>query len=156
MRNAHILAVIAVTLMITVYSGAAFAAGSTSSSSSRDTEAKLDRAERMIKSGDARGAIPLLKDIVQANDGNADAYNFLGLAYRKLGQYEQAKQYYDKALSLNPEHKGAHEYLGELYLNVGEPAKAERQLAALDRICPSGCEEYAMLKRSLEEYRSSH
>ena len=30
---------------------------------------------------------------------------------------------------LNPRHRSAHEHLGEPYLVLGEPAKAEQQLA---------------------------
>ena len=52
---------------------------------------------------------------------NADAWNLMGYAHRKLGQVDQALGFYQKALSLNAEHRGALEYLGELYLQTGRP-----------------------------------
>ena len=130
------------------------AAGSSSSSSSQDTADKLDRAEEMIESGDYRDAIPVLQDIVDSED-NADAYNYLGFAYRNLGDYDRSRRYYDQALAIDPEHKGAREYLGELYLKLDQPERAQEQLARLDEICPYGCEEYDELAQAIEEYSQS-
>ncbi len=45
--------------------------------------------------------------------GNADAWNYMGYACRKLGDMDNSFKHYDKALQLNPRYKGAHEYLGE-------------------------------------------
>ncbi len=156
MRHGHLIAAVMIALLLALPTSVALAAGSTSSSSSQDTASKLDRAENMIKSGNARDAIPILEKVVQSDKDNADAYNFLGLAHRKLEEYDQAKRYYDKALSVDSQHKGAREYLGELYIQVGKPEKAEQQLARLDEICTYGCEEYDMLESSLAEYRQSH
>lgn len=78
---------------------------------------------------------------------HADIQNYLGYTHRKLGRYEEAKVYYKRALSLNPEHRGAHEYLGELYIEIGDMKNARRQLAKLDNICGFGCEEREELAR---------
>ena len=61
------------------------------------------------------------------------------VAYRNLTNYDKAFQHYATALKMNPEHRGAHEYVGETYLAVGNLAKAKEHLAALDRICFFGC-----------------
>ena len=37
----------------------------------------------------------------------------------------EAYEHYNTALKLNPNHKGAHEYIGEAYLLDGKPAKAK-------------------------------
>jgi tetratricopeptide (TPR) repeat protein len=66
------------------------------------------------------GAIPLLRKSVAADSRNADAYNLLGFSHRKLGQIDAALAHYGKALTLEPEHRGANEYLGELYLELGD------------------------------------
>jgi len=50
-------------------------------------------------------------------------------------------------------HRGAHEYVGEAYLLVGNLAKAEEHLNALKTICLIPCEEYEDLKRAVAEYR---
>lgn len=76
-----------------------------------------------------------------------DILNYLGYAHRKLGEFDKAKNYYAEALAIDPGHKGANEYLGELYLELGDMAKARQQLAALDRICAFGCAEREDLAR---------
>ena len=76
-----------------------------------------------------------------------DVLNYLGFTNRKLGRFETALAYYNTALSIDPDHRGATEYLGELYLEVGRFADAQRQLAKLDRLCPYGCAEREELAR---------
>jgi hypothetical protein len=57
-------------------------------------------------------------------------------------------------LALEPEHKGAHEYLGELYLQTGQPEKAEAQLEKLAHICGlEGCEEYEVLRVAIADFK---
>jgi tetratricopeptide (TPR) repeat protein len=84
---------------------------------------------------------------------NADIQNYLGYAYRNAGQLDLAFRHYQRALQLNPRHRGAHEYVGEAYLVVHNLAKAEEHLAALQKICLIPCEEYADLKQKIAEYR---
>ncbi len=92
------------------------------------------------------GAIAAFQQVVAKDDKNADAFNYLGYAYRNQGNYDEAFKQYNVALTLNPTHKGAHEYVGEAYLKVGNVAKAEEHLARLDKICTFGCAEYTELK----------
>jgi DNA-binding SARP family transcriptional activator len=66
---------------------------------------------------------------------------------------DPAFKHYQRALQLDPRHRGAHEYIGEAYLMVNDPAKAEEHLAALEKICLLPCEELDDLKRKIEEYR---
>ncbi|NOX82813.1 MAG: tetratricopeptide repeat protein [Alphaproteobacteria bacterium] len=79
-----------------------------------------------------------------------DILNYLGFAHRKLGKFDRAQDYYAAALELDPDHLGATEYLGELYLELGEIKKARRQLAKLDRLCAFGCAQYEDLARLIE------
>lgn len=76
-----------------------------------------------------------------------DILNYLGYSHRKLGLFDKAQDYYAQALKLDPEHRGATEYLGELYLEVGEIDKARLQLARLDALCDFGCPEREDLAR---------
>jgi hypothetical protein len=62
---------------------------------------------------------------------------------------------YTEALRLDPNHRGAHEYIGEAYLQLGNVAKAKEHLAALDRICFFPCDEYSDLKAAVAKYESS-
>ena len=59
---------------------------------------------------------------------------------------------YQRALKLDPKHRGALEYLGELYLDMNQIDNAEKQLAALKRACPwiGKCEEYEDLKKAVD------
>ena len=58
-----------------------------------------------------------------------------------------------RALSIDPRHKGAHEYIGETYLKVGNLASAEKHLAVLKELCPLSCEQLADLEREIAAYR---
>jgi tetratricopeptide (TPR) repeat protein len=84
---------------------------------------------------------------------NADIQNYIGYAYRRLRQLGPAIGHYQQALMLNPRHRSAHEHLGEAYLVLGESAKAEQLLAALERLCLIPCEEYDDLKRAVSAYK---
>ncbi len=76
-----------------------------------------------------------------------DVLNYMGFASRKLGRFEAAFAYYDQALRLDPNHLGATEYLGELYLQLGDVERARVQLARLDYLCAYGCREREELAR---------
>ena len=95
-------------------------------------------------------AVLLLKAALAKARNNADAWNLMGYAHRKLGQVDQALGFYQKALSLNAEHRGALEYLGELYLQTGRPKQAKEMLKRLDDACFFGCEEYDDLKKAFQ------
>jgi len=92
------------------------------------------------------------KKVVAENPKNADAYNLLGYSSRWLGKYDEAFAAYDKALTLDPKHKGALEYSGIAYLKVNQKAKAEAQLAKLKTICAS-CEETTDLTKAIAAYK---
>ena len=92
------------------------------------------------------------KKVVAENPKNADAHNLLGYSSRWLGKYDEAFAAYDKALALDPKHKGALEYSGIAYLKVNQKTKAEAQLAKLKTICAS-CEETADLAKAIAAYK---
>jgi tetratricopeptide (TPR) repeat protein len=108
--------------------------------------------KRAIMAGDWQGAIEVLTSAGLRDDRNADIQNYLGYAHRRLRQLDPAMRHYRQALTLNPRHRSAHEHLGEAYLMQGNLAKAEEQLAALEKICLISCEEYDDLKRALADY----
>ena len=79
----------------------------------------------------------------------------LGYSNRKLGKNNEAFKYYNKALKLDPRHRGTHEYIGRLYLNLNQPEKAKIHLDKLDSICFFGCDEYSTLKKAIEDYENT-
>lgn len=110
---------------------------------------------RAIKANRFAEAIPMLQRVVDRDNQNADAYNWLAYATRRNGDPAAALPLYEKALAINPNHRGAHEYMGEAYLMLGNLAKAREHLARLDSLCVLGCSEYRDLKRAVEQYEKT-
>jgi Flp pilus assembly protein TadD len=106
-----------------------------------------------IENKDWQTAITRLSSAALRDTRNADIQNYLGYAYRHVGQLDAAFKHYQRALALSPRHRGAHEYVGEAYLLIGNLAKAEEHLAALKRICLLPCEEKDDLEKAIAEYR---
>ena len=84
---------------------------------------------------------------------NADIQNYLGFVSRKMDKLGKSDAYYKKALRLNPMHKGALEYQGELFLQYKNVEKAKANLKLLERICGVNCEEYKDLKKAVENFK---
>lgn len=110
--------------------------------------------KKAIAARDWTEAVKRLAVAARRDPDSADLQNYLGYSYRNLRQYELAFKHYKRSIELNPRHRGAHEYIGETYLLVGDLAAAERHLAALRDICLLGCEELADLERHVKEYKA--
>jgi len=108
----------------------------------------LSSVRAKIKAKDFKGAIAELTPMLETNQ-HADVYNLMGFSLRKSGDYKQAYTFYRKALDFNPEHKGALEYLGELYVETGQVDKARENVVLLKKLCPSGCDELADLEKAI-------
>jgi Flp pilus assembly protein TadD len=139
--------------------GLALAPGTTLADPSEESkEGQLDpeyaAGKAAIAAKDWSTAIRLLSSAALRDTRNADIENHLGYAYRQSGQLQPAFMHYQRALQLNPRHRGAHEYIGEAYLMTNNLAKAEEHLAALQRICLIPCEEYEDLKKAVADYRA--
>jgi tetratricopeptide (TPR) repeat protein len=135
-------------LLALVLSGPALAVGT--DHSDLDGNPSYQRARAMIKAGDYARAIPLLMELRGEFKASADIPNWLGFCHRKLKDYPTAKAFYDEALTLNPAHLGAIEYLGEWYAETGDLAKAKAQLAYLKSLC-GDCEEARDLAEAVEK-----
>jgi Flp pilus assembly protein TadD len=99
-----------------------------------------------------------IEELKRVNDtGSADWNNLMGFSLRKgpTPDFAGAEKFYNEALRIDPKHRGALEYSGELYLQTGDLAKAEQRLAALDKACFFGCEEYSDLKKAIAQYKAS-
>jgi tetratricopeptide (TPR) repeat protein len=109
--------------------------------------------KKALSAEDWNGAIAAFELAALRDPLNADIQNYIGYAYRRLRQLGPAVGHYQQALTLNPRHRSAHEHLGEAYLVLGESAKAEQLLAALEKLCLMPCEEYDDLKRAVSAYK---
>ena len=111
-------------------------------------------AVRAVKAKEFRTAIKLLNKVIDEQPRHPDALNYLGFSHRKMGDYARGVSYYKKALSLDAAHRGANEYLGQAYVELGNIAGAEIQLASLEKICGMGCDEYKSLKQAIDSAKA--
>jgi tetratricopeptide (TPR) repeat protein len=125
----------------------ALAVDTTSSSDAPD----LTAIRAQIEAKDYSGAIAGLNGLIDQGVRHPDIYNLLGFSLRKSGDPKAALTFYQKALEFDPDHKGALEYQGELYLEIGEIGKAEANEARLAQLCPQGCEELEDLKQAIAQ-----
>ena len=108
-----------------------------------------------IDAGDYEAALAAFGTAVEADPGNAEAYNELGYVHRRLQDFDQAFAYYRRALEIDPELTGAHQYIGEAYLEVGNLEMAEYHLSQLDLICLFGCDDYYELEQAVALYKAN-
>ncbi|WP_255532043.1 tetratricopeptide repeat protein [Polynucleobacter parvulilacunae] len=114
----------------------------------------LTQARASIKAEKYEQAIQQLQ---AANDtSSADWNNLLGYSLRKKQPPDLAgaEKYYQTALKIDPNHRGALEYYGMLKLTKNDLPGAEALLARLDKACLFGCEEYSDLKEAIHKYKS--
>lgn len=111
------------------------------------------KAVKAIKQEDYSTAVGLLEKVVAKDPDDADAWNQMGFSLRNLQQFDDSLAAYEKALAINPKHKGALEYLGELYLMTDQPDLAQAQLEKLDDACFLSCKELRKLKKRIAAYK---
>jgi Tfp pilus assembly protein PilF len=115
-------------------------------------------ARKAIAAKDWTRAAAVMREALAAHPDNADYHNLYAYALRK-GPHPDMKEVflqYEEALRIDPEHRNAHEYIGEAYLQVGNLAKAKEHLAALDKLCWLPCEQYSELKEAVKDYEAKH
>ena len=112
------------------------------------------QAVKAVKVEDYTKAIDLLQTVLDEDPEYANAWNYMGFSLRHLKRYDEALAAYGKALKIKPRHRGALEYLGELYLQIGDLEQARAQLKILDKACFFPCKEYRELKEEIEKYEA--
>jgi len=148
--------VLAVTILLASSPGAALASSGAPEPAQRAEDPGMAAARKAIDAKAWPEAVRLLTAELTRRGPSADLHNLLGYSERQQGHLDAAFGHYEQALRLDPRHRGAHEYVGEAYLMVGNLAKAEEHLAALDKLCRLSCEEYRDLKKSVAAYRRAH
>jgi tetratricopeptide (TPR) repeat protein len=132
-----------------------FAIADDTPSNYQPTPPWLTETRQAIKFKNFEAAIEIMnKNAEQRN--SADWNNLMGFAHRKKTSPDliESEKYYQTALEIDPKHKGALEYYGELLLLKNDLAGAESLLKKLDKICTFSCEEYRDLKKSIQAYKS--
>jgi tetratricopeptide (TPR) repeat protein len=101
-------------------------------------------------------AAQVLRDALAKDAANADYHNLYAYSVRMGPRpaMDVVFKHYHEALRIDPRHRGAHEYIGEAYLMVGNAAKAKEHLKALDGLCFFGCNEYTLLKKAIADFEA--
>jgi tetratricopeptide (TPR) repeat protein len=110
---------------------------------------ELAKVTVLLNAKNFKQALADLKVIDSEFKDNADVNNLLGYSSRKLKQYKPAARYYEKALRIDPNHLGAIEYQGELFVLTNKVSAAKRNLVKLEKLCGLKCGEYLDLKKAI-------
>jgi tetratricopeptide (TPR) repeat protein len=160
----RILAIVSLAVLLVCGPSLAFGAGGNgggggangmSAPAAKPEDPEHTAAVKAIKAKDFPTAIRLLDGVVARDSANADAFNWLAYATRQNGDPAKSIPIYEKALALDPKHRGAHEYIGEAYLALNNLAKAKEHLAKLDSLCFFPCSEYRDLKKAVRAYEAA-
>ena len=141
--------------------GSALGAGGGGGGGPEAAEAKpsdpvMEAIEAAAAKSDWPRARELARDGVAKNTASADYHNMYAYTLRMGAgpQMDLVFKHYNEALRLDPKHRGAHEYLGEAYLQTGNLEKAKEQLQTLDKLCFFPCKEFSTLKKAVADYEA--
>ena len=121
----------------------------TAGTATKTLTSELTKIRDLIAKNNYSAALTALKIADKDFPNNADINNLLGYSARNLKQYASAATYYSKALKIDPNHLGALEYQGELFMLTKKSAQAKKNLAKLKTLCGLTCEEYLDLKKAI-------
>lgn len=99
-------------------------------------------------------AIDQLKALGQ--DDRADVANLIGYSYRKLGNYELASVWYERALKADPNHVRTWQYYGLWQVEQGNREQAKHHLAKIETLAGRDSPEYQSLASALTTGRTSY
>ena len=143
--RARLLIAAAASAVLMVTGNAALAIGS--------SDYVIEDAQYEIDNGNFEEAVLVLEEVIEAEGENADLLNLMGYSLRNLDRDQEAMDFYKQALAMDPDHQGALEYQGELYLKMGDQAAAEANLAKLAELCPDGCDAHGILQTAIERFK---
>jgi len=96
---------------------------------------------------DYAGGIAALRAL--GYDDHPDVATLIGYASRKLGRYDDAKYWYDKALAVDPKHATTLSYYGMWYAEQGNLLKAKDYLEKVRSACGLECSPYKQLSAAI-------
>src|SRR6516164_10763803 len=99
------------------------------------------------KGGEYAAALTTLRSA--SNQADPRIQTMIGYSLRKLGRVDEALPYYFAALTTDPKRTTTRQYLGEAYLQIGQPNQAKQQLAEIAKRCGTACEDYQLLKDAI-------
>ncbi|WP_051710159.1 tetratricopeptide repeat protein [Andreprevotia chitinilytica] len=142
-------------VLIAAMAGASASGGGAGGIKVQGSDNTSQSVQRKIDAKQWDDALEILAKARAKEPNNADWWNWTGYAERQRGHLPEAFDAYREALRLNPRSLGAHEYLGEAYLQNNQPDEANKQLAELQRLCGS-CEQFNELSEAILLYKTKH
>jgi tetratricopeptide (TPR) repeat protein len=127
---------ILITILLSFIVSTSFSA-STDSGDETNYGKDYKSAVNLINKKKYENAIQKLMDLVDVSSSDftkADVYNEIGFAFRKSEDLENASKYYIMALSEDPNHLGALEYQGEMFVDLGQKDSALSNLKKLKEL----------------------
>jgi Tfp pilus assembly protein PilF len=142
--------------LILALPGFALAAGDPGGMSSPAKDPVLEKVADATRRQDWPVAQAALRDALASDPQNANYHNLYAYSVRKGANPDMnlVFKHYNEALRIDPKLRGAHEYIGEAYLMVGNVAKAKEHLAQLDKLCFFSCAEYSDLKKAIAAFEA--
>jgi len=108
----------------------------------------------IYENNDYAAAIPQLEALGQSD--RADVANLIGYSYRKLGNYQLASVWYERALKADPNHVRTWQYYGLWQVEQGNREQAKYHLAKIEALAGAGSIEYRSLATALANGRTSY
>lgn len=128
-----------------------------SKSKSKDSKLQQDEIYSLgywqAKRGEYAAALATLRSAPDAADPRIET--MIGFSLRKLGRVEDGMVYYQRVLGAHPERTTTRQYLGEAFLQIGQPEKAKEQLAEIAKRCGVACEDYQLLADEIAKFENS-
>jgi tetratricopeptide (TPR) repeat protein len=106
-------------------------------------------ARQLILAGNYQTGIAALHAL--GHDEHPDVANYIGYSFRRMGNYDQSKVWYEKALASDPNHTRTWSYYGMWQMEQGNRLKAEDDLQKVKLLCGNtDCQEYIQLKAVID------
>lgn len=102
----------------------------------RSSRHRLERAQARLATGEYEAALVELEPVLEIRAGDADLHYLIGMAHAGRLHWGPAKEAWDRALALDPDHARARLELARLAVRAGDEAEARAQLEAARRRAP--------------------
>ncbi len=129
-----IAALILLVIGITVRPALADLGGDPPGSTNSEARASYDQGMEYYKKKQWNLAIQAYLQAVRVEPKFVEAWNNLGYCYRKAKDNQKSLDAYKRAIDLRPDFKYAHEYIGRLYIALGNRDMAMRHYEILRRL----------------------
>ena len=109
----------------------------------------LRQGESLLAAGRFAEADDVLETSLAVDPRNRAAFVVMARGAQKQKLFGQAIRFTNKALALEPRDRDALAVQGEAMVELGAVPRAKDNLVKLQKLCPSGCQQLAMLSAAI-------